>query len=132
MQEIIFKQEAYDIIGACMEVHKELGAGFLEAVYQEALAREFTTRGIPFEREKQLLIMFKGKPLEKMYAADFICWNKIIVELKSTRDLLPQHEAQLFNYLKATSMTLGLLVNFAKPSLDYKRIVFTKKLAQLA
>jgi len=88
MQEIIFKQEAYDIIGACMEVHKELGAGFLEAVYQEALAREFTTRGIPFEREKQLLIMFKGKPLEKMYAADFICWNKIIVELKSTRDLL--------------------------------------------
>lgn len=115
-----------------MEVHKELGAGFLEAVYQEALAREFTTRGIPFEREKQLLIMFKGKPLEKMYAADFICWDKIIVELKATRDILAQHQAQLFNYLKATSMTLGLLVNFAKPSLDYKRIVFTRKFAQFA
>lgn len=130
--ELVYKEEAYTIIGACMEVHKELGPGFLEAVYQEALAREFKTRNIPFEKEKQLMIGYKGKPLGKTYAADFICYDKIIVELKAIRDLLPEHNAQVFNYLKATSMKLGILVNFAKPSLEYKRVVFTKKLSQFA
>ncbi len=123
MNEIVYKKESYDIVGACMEVHGELGAGFLEGVYQEALERELVTRNILFCREKKLDVIYKGKPLEKHYYADFICYDKIIVELKSVKELLPEHDAQLFNYLKATGYKLGLLINFGEPSLAYKRIV---------
>lgn len=125
MVEILYKQESYAIVGACMDVHGELGMGFLEPVYQEALEREFVLREIPYRREAELTIQYKGQPLNKRYAADFICYDKIIVELKAVKALLPEHEAQLFNYLKATRLQLGILVNFGEPSLRHKRIVCT-------
>jgi len=123
MKEIIYKEESYRIIGACMEVHKELGSGFLEAVYQEALALEFSTENIPFEREKELEIRYKGMVLSKRYYADFICYDKIVLELKALDGLRPEHTAQVLNYLKATGYKLGILINFGTPSLEYRRIV---------
>lgn len=117
--------QTYAIIGACMAVHNELGHGFLEAVYQEALAIEFARRGIPFEREKRLIIHFTGIPLKTTYDADFYCYDSIIVELKAHGALAPGHYAQTIHYLKATRSERGLLVNFGAPRLEYKRVVFT-------
>ena len=122
-QELIYKQEAYKIIGACMIVHKELGCGFLEAIYSEALQIEFKEQDIPFKREVPLYIDYKGQPLNKTYVADYICYDKIIIELKATNYLESVHEAQVLNYLKATGFKLGILVNFGEQSLKYKRIV---------
>ena len=110
--EIVYEHEGYAIRGALFEVYRTLGAGFLEEVYQEALERELTLRRIPFEAKKRLRISCKGFLLEKYYEADFVCYDKIIVEIKAVKTLLPEHEAQLLNYLKATNMRLGLLVNF--------------------
>ena len=123
MSSIILKEESYEIIGACMEVHRELGCGFLEAVYQRALEEEFKLRKISFEREKKLNILYKGIDLEKVYIADFICNNKIILELKALSELNNEHTSQLINYLKATNLQLGILINFGKESLEYKRIL---------
>ncbi|RMF57027.1 MAG: GxxExxY protein [Calditrichaeota bacterium] len=123
MDQLIYKEESYKIVGACIEVHKVLGAGFLEAVYQEALAIEFQRRGIPFEQEKELEIRYKDIILTKKYYADFICYNKIILELKAMDGLRPEHVAQVLNYLKATGYKLGLLINFGTRSLEYQRIV---------
>jgi GxxExxY protein len=120
---ILYKEESYEIIGACMEVHKQLGCGFLEAVYQEALAEEFEMREIPFEQEKRLQIEYKGKILKKVYVADFVCYDKIIIEVKASSKLAPEHLAQTLNYLKITDFDLGLIVNFWKASLEYKRVV---------
>lgn len=120
---IIYKNESYEIIGACMEVHKNLGCGFLEAVYQEALAIELNRREIPFEQEKRLKINYKNTILQKEYIADFICYNKIIIEVKALNKLLPEHLAQTMNYLKVTNYKLGLLVNFGTTSLQYKRVL---------
>jgi GxxExxY protein len=122
MTDIIYKEESYKIIGACMEVHKELGCGFLEPVYQEALEIVFKKNGIPYQREKELSIMFYGEPLKKTYNADFVCYDKIILELKALSALLPEHEAQVINYLKTSDFKLGILVNFGSASLEYKRI----------
>jgi len=121
--DLIYKEESYKIIGACMEVHKVLGPGFLEAVYQEALAIEFRRQGIPFEQEKVLSIVYKDIELEKKYNADFVCYSKIILETKAVKELCDNHRAQIINYLKATKMKLGLLVNFGEPSLKYERFV---------
>lgn len=121
--DILFKDESYKIIGACMAVHNELGNGFLEAVYQEALEIEFQLRGIPYEREKQIVVYYKSTPLEKRYQADFICFDEIIIELKALSALESAHKAQLINYLKATDVQLGLLINFGQSSLESKRIV---------
>ena len=107
-----------------MEVHKELGPGFLEAVYQEALEIEFQKQGIPYEREKLLTIYYKGIKLKKRYSADFVCYDKIIVELKALSELLSKDEAQVLNYLKTTKHKLGLLFNFGSKSLQHKRLVF--------
>jgi len=123
VDKILFKEESYKIIGACMEVHRELGNGFLEGVYQEALEIEFKNQGIPYEREKELKIYFKGIELRKRYNADFICYEKIIVETKALSNLTDDHLGQVLNYLKATQFKLGLLVNFGQPKLEYKRIV---------
>ena len=123
MVDLIYKEESYKIIGACMEVHKYLGCGFLEDVYQEALAIEFRCQGIPFEQEKELTITFKGIELEKKYNADFVCYGKIILETKAVKELCDNHRAQIINYLKATKMKLGLLVNFGEPSLKYERFI---------
>jgi len=121
--ELIFKDECYQIIGACMAVHSELGCGFLEAVYQEALEEEFKSRNIPYLREESLAIVYKGKVLSKRYTADFICYNSIIIELKALSELNSVHKSQLINYLKVTKHKLGLLVNFGQNSLQSKRVL---------
>ena len=120
---LLYKQEHYDIIGACMEVHNNLGCGFLEPIYQEALSIELEERKIPFKREKKLEIIYKGKPLTKYYIADYVCYNKIIVELKEVGELCKEHTCQVLNYLNATGYQLGILVNFGAASLETKRIV---------
>ncbi|MBQ9759653.1 MAG: GxxExxY protein [Opitutales bacterium] len=120
----LFKQECFDIIGACMELHRELGKGYSEAVYQQTLEIVFEEKGIPAEREVLLPIYFHGRKLEKIYKADFLVFGEIILELKAVSDLLPEHRAQLINYLKITKKKVGLLVNFAKPSLQFERLVY--------
>lgn len=125
MDEYILKDETYKIIGACMEVHKVLGNGFLEAVYQEALEQEFVLQNIPYEREKQITINYKNIPLNKYYIADFICYNQIIVEIKAVSSLTSDHDAQILNYLKATKNKIGLLINFGEKSLKYQRKIFS-------
>jgi GxxExxY protein len=117
--------QTYAIIGACMAVHNELGPGFLEAVYQEALAIELTSRSIPFVREKPLPIFYRGQQLATRYDADFFCYDSIVLELKALSELVPKHYAQVINYLKATRSERGLLVNFGAPRLEYKRCVLT-------
>jgi len=121
--DLIYKDEAYMIIGAAMEVHKELGSGFLEAVYQEALVIEFESRGIPYIQESKLEVSYKGHVLTKYYESDFICYDKIIVETKALSELLGNNQSQVINYLKATGFKLGLLINFGAESLEYKRLV---------
>ena len=106
-----------------MDVHNELGCGFLEAVYQEALSLVFSEKGIPFVREKVLDIHFKGKVLDKKYIADFVCFDKVIVELKATEGLCEQNFAQVLNALKATHLKIGLLINFGTTKLQYRRII---------
>ena len=123
MTELIYKKEAYDIISCAMEVHRELGPGFSEAVYQEALEIEFKLRNIDFYREKELNVFYKGIQLEKKFIADFICYDKIVVELKALSDLTGEHESQVINYLKATKHKLGILINFGAPSLEFKRLI---------
>ena len=115
--------EAYAIIGAAMTVHGELGHGFLEPVYQEALEREFRLRNIPYEREKSLPILYRGEPLNTHYRIDFLCYGAVIVELKALNALSPTEEAQILHYLKASDMHRGLLINFGSPQLQYKRFV---------
>ena len=109
---LIFEEETYAIRGAIYEVYKTLGDGFLEGVYQEAMEMELAERGIPFKSQEDIKITYKGKQLRQAYRADIICFDKIILELKAVKQLLPEHQAQLQNYLRATGMKLGLLVNF--------------------
>ena len=123
--EILFKEESYEIVGAAMEVHRTLGKGFLESVYQESLGVEFKKRQIPFCREHLLELFYKGDKLSKYFVADFICFEKIVLELKSVSVLNSEHEAQVLNYLKATKMQLALLINFGASTLQYKRIVLS-------
>lgn len=121
--ELIYPELSCKIIGAAMEVHKELGPGFLEAVYDEAFTKELIERGIPFEYQKELQIHYKGEPLEKTYKPDFLIDQKVIVENKSlSSGLTRDSEAQMINYLKATKLKLGILINYGLPSLEYKRI----------
>ncbi len=117
-------QRTYAIIGAAIEVHKELCCGFLEAVYQEALGREFVTQGIPFRAQPVVEIRYKGEPLEKKYQPDYVCYDDVIVEIKAISTISGVEEAQLINYLKATNFKVGLLLNFGTKSLEYKRLVY--------
>ncbi|MEM8860687.1 MAG: GxxExxY protein [Chloroflexota bacterium] len=113
----------YAIIGAAMEVHRQLGHGFLEKVYQEALAIEFDLRGIPFKREIELPIFYKNTKLATHYRADFLCFDNIIVELKALSKISGAETSQVLNYLKATNCKIGLLLNFGTPSLKYDRFI---------
>ena len=123
--ELLLKEEVYAIIGAAIAVHEELGIGFLEAVYHEALMWELRERAIPFESNKELTILYKGRPLTKGYFADLVCYGQIIVELKCVECLTEVHEAQLINYLRATGCRVGLLINFKSPGkLEWKRMVW--------
>ncbi|MCT4615665.1 MAG: GxxExxY protein [Marinifilaceae bacterium] len=117
-------KETYAIIGAAMQVHQELGCGFLEAVYQEALEREFRHQAIPYQREVKLPVYYKGEQMTTYYRADFICYNSIIVELKALQKLSGIEEAQVINYLKASKLNKSLLINFGTQSLQYKRLVY--------
>ncbi|MBI5177990.1 MAG: GxxExxY protein [Nitrospinae bacterium] len=119
-------ENTYQIIGAAMEVHRQLGCGFLESVYQEALALEFQLRNIPFEIEQQLPVHYKDQKLESCYRADFVCYGAIIVELKALSKTGGIEEAQVINYLKASGYSKALLLNFGTKSLEHKRFVFPK------
>jgi GxxExxY protein len=123
MEEYPYKDECYQIIGCAMEVHTELGNGFLEPVYQEALAIVLKDNGIPYVKEKVLDIHFRGNVLNKKYVADFVCFNEIILELKAMDAIHPDHLAQVINYLKVTGKKLGLIINFGAKSLQYKRVI---------
>ena len=122
--DLLLRDEVYAIIGAAMEVHTEFGAGFLEAAYQEAMELELGLRGIPFEPQKPLRLRYKGFVLKKEYCADLVCYGQVIVEIKAMREVTGREEAQLLNYLKATGLCVGLLINFGDPGrLDWKRLV---------
>ncbi len=124
MSELRYKQECYAIQGAVFEVYRELGSGFLEAVYQECLERELLTREIPFRPHPTLKLMYKDLPLTQRYQPDLICYDSIIVELKAVKEIATEHQSQIFNYLKATELKLGLLVNFGShPKATVKRFV---------
>jgi len=123
-ENLILGKEVYALVGAAMEVHTLLGCGFLESVYQEAFEMELSTRNIPFEAQKVLPIQYKGVRLEKTFTADLIAYDQIIIELKALDKLTSQAEAQVINYLKASKMPVGLLVNFGERSLQWKRIVY--------
>ena len=127
MIELIYKDECYQIMGACFEVYKEKGCGFLEAVYQECLEIEFGMQGILYVPMKPLALSYKGRPLKQTYEPDFICMDKIIVEIKAVSALADEHRAQVLNYLNATGFKLGLLVNFGHyPKVEWERIANTK------
>jgi GxxExxY protein len=127
MSELLFKDEVYAIIGAAMEVHNELREGFLEPVYQESMEIELTKRAIPHTSQKGLPIKYKDRLLKKHYVADFVAFEKIIVEIKAIDQLTNREEAQLLNYLKASRFELGLLINFGGKKLEWKRMVLTEK-----
>ena len=118
----------YAIIGAAMEVHRQLGCGFLEPVYQEALAIEFSKREISFRRELKLPVLYKGIQLDTPYKVDFICFDQIIVELKALARFSGTEEAQIINYLKATGHEIGLLLNFGARALEHRRFILSKSL----
>jgi GxxExxY protein len=117
--------ETYALIGAAMEVHRQLGHGFLEAVYQEALALELKDRQIPFRREVDLPVHYKGRSLACGYRADFVCHDSIIVELKALGELTPRELSQVLNYLKATRLSRALLLNFGASRLEHKRLILS-------
>ena len=125
-------EQTYSIIGAAMTVHRELGHGFLEAVYQEALSIEFVNAAIPHIREVELPVQYRGQLLDTGYRADFLCFDTVIVELKATDGLASRDEAQLLNYLKASGKEKGLLLNFGSNSLEYKRMVRANNLRESA
>jgi GxxExxY protein len=129
MVEIVYKKESYAIIGACFEVYNEKGCGFLEPVYQECLGIEFEYQRVPAIAKPSLSLSYRGRTLTQSYQADFVCFGKIIVELKAVSALIDEHRAQLLNYLNATGFELGLLVNFGHyPGLEYERIAKTQRI----
>jgi GxxExxY protein len=121
---IVYKEESYRIMGACFEVYREKGCGFVEPVYQECLEMEFSLQGLLFQPQVGLALGHKGRPLKQKYVPDFICFGKIILELKAVSELNDEHRAQVHNYLRATGYKLGLLVNFGHyPGVEHERIV---------
>ncbi|MFQ5633126.1 MAG: GxxExxY protein [bacterium] len=128
MSNLIYPDESYAIISACFNVYKDKGCGFLEPVYQECMEIELAFQNIQFHAQKKIILTYRGQQLKQTFEPDFICYEKIIVELKAVSDLVDRHRAQVINYLNATGMQLGLLVNFGHhPKLEYERFVLTNK-----
>lgn len=125
--ELILKDEVYQIVGAAMEVTNQLGNGFLEAVYQEAMEIELHDRGIPYVSQKRIDVYYKGNLLSKEYIADFVCYDCIIVEIKAIKGITEIEAAQILNYLKATNLPLGLLINFGTPKMEWSRFANTRR-----
>ena len=131
-ETIVFKDESYRLIGACFEVYKEKGNGFLEAVYQECLTIELAEQQIPFEEKPRLGLEYKGRPLNQTYEPDFLCFGKVILEIKAVKLLADEHRAQVINYLKSTGKQLGLLVNFGHyPKIQHERFVNQQPLSRI-
>jgi len=123
-KDLLFPEESYALRGAVFEVYREMGCGFLEAVYQECMEKELRLRRIPFIAQQELKLVYKGEPLERTYQPDLICYDSIILELKAVKAICDEHRAQLHNYLKGTGMKIGLLVNFGHyPKVEIERIV---------
>jgi GxxExxY protein len=123
--DLIFKKEAYDIVGAAMEVYRDKGHGFAESVYQECIELELAHLGTPFQAQQEIRLSYRGQMLKQSYIPDLICHGQIIIELKAVKELADEHRAQLLNYLKATGCPLGLLINFGHhPGLQWERLVF--------
>lgn len=125
MATLQYEQQTYQIIGSCMKVHQELGSGFLESVYQEAVEKTFSKNQVPYKRQQKIKIHFDGAELDKYFVADFVCFDKIILEIKACEYISKSHKDQLLNYLKSTKMEIGLLVNFGESSLKWKRLINT-------
>ena len=124
MSQLLLEEETFAIRGAVFEVYREMGSGFLEPVYQECLEKELVSRGIPFVSQPDLKLNYKGEPLRQSYKPDLICFEQVIVELKAVKSIAPEHKAQVLNYLKATNLRLGLLVNFCShPKAQIERLI---------
>ncbi|MGO9586132.1 MAG: GxxExxY protein [Limisphaerales bacterium] len=123
MSELLYKEEAYQLVGFCMEIHRELGKGHDEVIYQDALVVELSRAKIPFSRERHYEVAYKGVILPHHYRADFVVWDKILFEAKAVEKLTDAHVKQVLNYLAAAKLRLGLLVNFGGASLEWKRVV---------
>jgi GxxExxY protein len=124
MTKLLYADETYKILGACFEVYKRMGCGFLEPVYQECLEIEFNLQEIPFTAQKELILEYRGKRLKQTYKPDFICFEKIVVEIKAVSNLIDEHRAQLLNYLHATGYKVGLLINFGHhPKIEHERFI---------
>lgn len=124
MVDILFKEESYEIVGACMKIHSALGSGYKEVIYQDALEVELLKREMPFEKEKRYQVVYEGVTLKHHFIADFVVYENIIIELKATKEIVNPFIAQTINYLKASGLKLGIIINFGLPSLEYKRIIF--------
>ncbi len=130
MSDLLYKQECYEVMGACFEVYKEMGAGFVEPIYHECLEREMNLRRIPFVHHAGLALAYKGEPLKQTYQADFVTHSKIVLEVKALKRLEDSHRVQLLNYLKATGFQLGLLVNYGRlGGLEWERIILSEWVA---
>ncbi|WP_456424008.1 GxxExxY protein [Lutibacter sp.] len=125
MSKLLYEKESYAIIGTCIKIHKKIGTGFKEAVYTEILQKELEKRNIPFEKDKKLQLYYDGVALSKHCTADFVCYNKIIIQVKSVNSIKEEAIHQTVNYLKATNFKLGLLINFGESSLKWKRLINT-------
>ena len=125
MSKLLYEEETFKLIGACINVHKKLGSGFSESVYHLILAKELAKEGIPFEQHKKVPIYDEGEPLEESFTADFVCYNNVLVQIKSVPNIQELMNQQVLNYLKSSALEVGLLVNFGEKILKWKRFVHT-------
>lgn len=125
MSKLLFEEETFKVIGACINVHKKLGNGFSEAVYQQAIEKEFLQANIPFEQQKEVPIYYNGEPLNEFFTVDFLCYNNVLLDIKSVLSIQEHMTQQVLNYLKSSHIEIGMLINFGEQSLKWKRLVNT-------
>lgn len=125
MSKLLFEDETFKVIGACIKVHKKLGSGFTEAVYQKALEKEFLNADIPFEQQKKLPIYYDGELLDEFFVADFVCYSNVLLEIKSVPAIQDQMKQHVLNFLKSSNLEVGMLLNFGEKTLKWKRLIHT-------